>query len=294
MDTVLQIIANGLLLGGLYALLAVGLTLIFGVLRVVNFAHAEFMMLGMFGVYWLWALFGIDPYLAILLIIPPIFILGSIVSRLIVIPSIGAPEVTVVFALLGLSILLQNSALTAWSADPRSVSSVFSGEVLTLVGPRVSVTMFISFVIAMLLALALWMFLNYTTYGKAIQAVAQNRNAAALMGINVRGVYLFTYAVAVTASGIMGGLAAPMFSTYPTVGLSYIVVVFVIVVLGGLGSVPGAVIAALVVGLIETSSSYLIGTAWAPLVYFVLFLVILLVRPQGLFGRRGAEVYEGR
>lgn len=294
MQLTLQIIANGLLLGGLYALLAVGLTLIFGVLRVVNFAHAEFMMLGMFGVYWLWALLGIDPYLAVLLVVPVIFVLGAATGRLIIQRTIGAPEVTVVFATLGLSILLQNAALTAWSADIRSVTTAYSSMTLVLGGVRLSVPMLISFAVAMLSALGLWLFLSRTFYGKAIQAVAQNREAAALMGIDVRRVYFWTFSVAVASAGAMGGLIAPLFSIYPRVGVSYIVTVFVIVVLGGLGSVTGAVLAALLIGMVEAVAAYLFGAAWAELSYFLIFLAVLIARPQGFFGRRGAEVFGGR
>ncbi len=294
MQLTLQIIANGLLLGGLYALLAIGLTLIFGVLRVVNFAHAEFMMLGMFGVYWIWRLTGIDPYLATIIIIPLLFAFGLLCDRLIIQRTIGAPEVTVVFATLGLSILLQNAALTAWTADIRSVTTHYTGMVLTPGGLRISVPMLISFAVAMLAALGLWLFLSRTFYGKAIQAVAQNREAAVLMGINVRRVYMWTFTVAVTAAGVMGGLIAPLYSIYPRIGMSFIVTVFVIVVLGGLGSVSGAVLAALLIGLVEASAGYLIGTAWAELSYFLIFLAVLIVRPQGFFGRRGAEVFGGR
>jgi branched-chain amino acid transport system permease protein len=291
MEFYFQIIANGLLLGGLYALLAVGLTLIFGVLRVVNFAHAEFMMLGMYGAYWLWALFGFDPYFSALIVIPLIFILGMLVGRLIIERTIGAPDVTVVFATLGLSILLQNLALTVWTADIRSVSTSYSGAVFVLGGIRLGMGMAISFGAALLFAAGLWLFLNRTRYGKAIQAVAQNRNAASLMGIDVRKVYLITYSVAVAAAGAMGVLMAPVFSVFPRVGQSYIVTAFVIVVLAGLGSVPGAVAAALLIGVILTTAAYFIGTAWAELAYFVIFLAVLIARPQGFFGKKGAEVY---
>jgi branched-chain amino acid transport system permease protein len=294
MQLTLQLIANGLLLGGLYALLAVGLTLIFGVLRVVNFAHAEFMMLGMFGVYWLWAFFGLDPYLSIFIVVPVVFMLGWATDRVIIQRTIGAPEVTVVFATLGLSILLQNAALSVWSADIRSVTAAYSGSVFIFAGIRLSVPMTVSFGVAMLFAFGLWLFLTRTLFGKAIQAVAQNRDAAALMGINVRRVYLFTFSVSVAAAGAMGALIAPLFSIYPRVGLSYIVTVFVIVVLGGLGSVPGAVFAALLVGVIEAAAGFLVGTAWAELAYFLVFLAVLIIRPQGFFGRRGAEVYGGK
>jgi branched-chain amino acid transport system permease protein len=158
MQLTLQILVNGLLLGGLYALLAVGLTLIFGVLRVVNFAHAEFMMLGMFGVFWVWRTTGLDPYLAVLVVTPLILLLGILVDRLIIQRTIGAPEVTVVFATLGLSIFLQNAALTLWTADIRSVTTAYGSMVLTPFGLRVSVPMLISFVVAMVGAAGLWLF----------------------------------------------------------------------------------------------------------------------------------------
>lgn len=291
MDVFLQIIANGLLLGGLYALLAVGLTLIFGVLRVVNFAHAEFMMLGMYGAYWCWVLFGFDPYFSALIVVPLIFLFGIIVGRLIIQRTIEAPDVTVVFATLGLSILLQNMALSVWTADIRSVATAYSGAVFVVGGIRLGVGMTISFAVAMLFALGLWLFLSRTRSGKAIQAVAQNRNAASLMGINVKHVYLLTYSIAVAAAGAMGVLIAPLFSVFPRVGQSYIVTAFVIVVLAGLGSVHGAVVASLLIGVILTMAGYLIGTAWAELAYFLVFLAVLIARPQGFFGKKGAEVY---
>ena len=291
MGLVLQIAANGLLLGGWYALLAVGLTLIFGVLRVVNFAHAEFMMLGMYGAYWLWAGFGLDPYASVVLVTPVIFLLGVLVDRVVIRRSIGKPDVTVVFATLGLSILLQNAALTLWRADIRSVTTFASGAVFDLGGVRLSVAMTVAFGAALLFALGLWLFLTRTMYGRAIQAVAQNRCAAALMGINVKRVYLYTYSAAVAAAGAMGVLVAPIFTIFPTVGQTHIVTVFVIVVLGGLGSVPGALLAALLVGVIRAGAGFLIGTAWGELAYFAVFLLVLIVRPQGFFGRRGAEVF---
>ena len=291
MGLVLQIAANGLLLGGWYALLAVGLTLIFGVLRVVNFAHAEFMMLGMYGAYWLRVGFGLDPYVSVFLVTPVIFLLGTLVDRAVIRRSIGKPDVTVVFATLGLSILLQNAALTLWRADIRSVTTFASGAVFDLGGVRLSVAMTVAFGAALLFALGLWLFLTRTMYGRAIQAVAQNRRAAALMGINVKRVYRYTYSVAVAAAGAMGVLVAPIFTTFPTVGQTHIVTVFVIVVLGGLGSVPGALLAALLVGVIRAGAGFLIGTAWGELAYFAVFLLVLIVRPQGFFGRRGAEVF---
>lgn len=291
MGLVLQIAANGLLLGGWYALLAVGLTLIFGVLRVVNFAHAEFMMLGMYGAYWLRVGFGLDPYVSVFLVTPVIFLLGTLVDRAVIRRSIGKPDVTVVFATLGLSILLQNAALTLWRADIRSVTTFASGAVFDLGGVRLSVAMTVAFGAALLFALGLWLFLTRTMYGRAIQAVAQNRRAAALMGIDVKRIYRYTYSVAVAAAGAMGVLVAPIFTTFPTVGQTHIVTVFVIVVLGGLGSVPGALLAALLVGVIRAGVGFLIGTAWGELAYFAVFLLVLIVRPQGFFGRRGAEVF---
>ena len=288
-----QVLTSGILLGGMYALLAVGLTLIFGVLRVVNFAHGEFMMLGMFGAFWMWSLWDIDPYLSVWLIVPVVFGLGALIGRTVIQRTIGGPDVTVVFATLGLSILLQNVALTLWSSEPRSASSALQAEVLQLGNVRISLSMLVSFAAALALAAILSLMLNKTAFGKSIQAVAQQRQAAALMGINVKKVYTLTFAIAVAMAGAMGALIAPMFSVYPRVGLSYIVTAFVIVVLGGLGSIAGAVIASLLIGIVQSVAGYLIGPAWAEMAYFILFMLVLLVRPQGLFGRRGAEVYQG-
>ena len=293
MDLALQIITSGLLTGGIYALLAVGLTLIFGVLRVVNFAHGEFMMLGMYGAFWMWVWWDVDPYLSVFVVVPAIFALGLVVDRLIIRRTIGGPEVTVVFATLGLSIFLQNAALTAWSADTRSVTTAYTGTAFAVGPVRASIPLVVSFIVAVALAGALWLFLAKTRFGKAIQAVAQNREAAALMGINVQRVYMMTYAIAVAGAGAMGALAAPVFSTFPRVGLSFVITAFVIVVLGGLGSVVGAVIAALLIGVVQSVVGFLIGAAWAEIAYFLVFMAVLALRPQGLLGRRGAEVYQG-
>ncbi|QBI19784.1 branched-chain amino acid ABC transporter permease [Egibacter rhizosphaerae] len=293
MDLVLQIVTSGLLTGGIYALLAVGLTLIFGVLRVVNFAHGEFMMLGMYGAFWMWALWDLDPYVSVFAVVPAVFALGLLTDRLIIRHTIGAPEVTVVFATLGLSIFLQNFALTVWSADTRSVTTGYTGTAFSLGEVRASVPLVVSFVVALGLALALWALLTYTRFGKSIQAVAQNRDAAALMGINVGRVYMLTYAIAVAGAGAMGALAMPVFSAFPRVGLSFVITAFVIVVLGGLGSVVGAVVAALLIGVVQSVVGFLIGAAWAEIAYFLVFIAVLVLRPQGLLGRRGAEVYQG-
>jgi branched-chain amino acid transport system permease protein len=290
--TVLQLLASGLLLGGVYALLSMGLTLIFGVMRVVNFAHGEFLMLGMFGAFWLWKLYGVDPYISVLLIAPVAFLVAVVVERLVIRPTIGAPDVTQIFATFGLSIFLQSIALTLWTGNYRSVDIAYTQMALDVGRLALPLGQLVSFIIAFTLAVALYIFLQKTYVGKAIRATAQNRTAAYLMGINVSRVYMYTFAIATASVAAAGAVIAPLYSVYPRVGLDFLLVAFVIMVLGGLGSVLGAIVASFLIGIVVSCFTYFFGASEAQLAYFVIFMLVLAFRPSGLFGQRGAEEYE--
>ena len=290
--TILQLLVSGLLLGGIYALMSVGLTLIFGTMRVVNFAHGEFLMLGMYSAYFLWKWAHIDPYIALLIVAPGSFLVGIIVERVIIRRTIGGPEVTQIFATLGLSILLQNGALYFFSGDYRSVTTSVSTAAISLGSIRIPQGQLISAIVATVLAAGLYVFLKRTLVGAAIRATAQHRGAAALMGINVQRIYAVTFALGTMAVAVAGCLVAPLYSVYPRVGFDFLLIAFVTVVLGGLGSVSGAFVASVVMGLLVSFVSYYFGATNAQLAYFVLFMIVLAVRPAGLFGQRGAEVYQ--
>ncbi len=286
-----QLIVSTLLLGGIYALIAVGLTLIFGVMRVVNFAHGEFLMLGMFLAFWAFALLGFDPYLTLIVSLPLWFALGWVSYRAVMRPILHASHNVQVFTTVGLSVALQNLALVLWTADARFVRTDYYAVVVRIGGAAFNVAQIVAFGVAVVLTAGLFAFMRWSYTGKVMRATAQDRPASALMGIDTDRVYAITWAVGIASVGAAGVLLAPIYPVYPTVGLQFVLIAYVAVVLGGLGDMAGALIAALIVAAVEVIGSYVIGTAWKEVLYLLLFIAILVVRPAGLFGQRGAELF---
>jgi branched-chain amino acid transport system permease protein len=284
-----QLIISGLLIGGVYALLSIGLTLIFGVLRIVNFAQGEFIMLGMFGAFWLHFLFGIDPYVSIFIVTPVIFVLGLLCERVIIQPILTAPHAMQIFATFGMSVVLQNLALTFWGPDYRSVSTSYSTESYQVGGVSIAATSLYAFVVALVMAGVLIGFLHYTRDGRALRAMVQNRYAASLMGVNTQRLNQLAFGVGVGCAAVAGCILTPIFYTFPTVGIDLIITAFVVVVLGGMGNVGGAVIGGMIIGMTQTMTGFFISVELKDVIALILFIVILLVRPQGLFGRAGTE-----
>jgi branched-chain amino acid transport system permease protein len=290
MDVLPQLVVSTLLLGGIYALIAVGLTLIFGVMRVVNFAHGEFLMLGMYLAFGAFAWLRLDPYLTLLLSLPVSLVVGWASYRGVMGPIIHATHSVQTFTTVGLSIALQNLALVLFTADARFLRTDYYAVVVRIGGAAFNVAQIVAFAIAVTLTAGLFAFMRWSYPGKVMRATAQDRHASALMGIDTDRVYALTWAVGIACVGAAGVLLAPIFPVYPTAGLQFVLIAYVAVVLGGLGDMAGALIAALVVAAVEVVGSYVIGTAWKEVLYLVLFLAILVVRPAGLFGQRGAEV----
>jgi len=280
-----QIFINGILAGGVYALVALGLTLIFGVMRIINFAHGEFLMLAMYATFWLFQVYALDPYVSIVVVVPLMFLVGIIAYRLIIQPIIDAPEMAQVFATLGLSIALQSLALLLWEADFRAVRTSYSAYSL-YIGPYfVNLTRLIAFMFAIATMLFLFFFLQKTYMGKAIRAAAQNGVAAQLMGVNLKRIYMTSFGIGISVVSLAGAVLVPMYEVFPTVGSFFILMTFVVVVLGGIGSLHGAVVAGLIIGLIEAASGFFLAPVLKDVVYFVIFVLILLLRPAGLFGK---------
>ena len=284
-----QLIVSTVLLGGVYALIAVGLTLIFGVMRVVNFAHGEFLMLGMYLAFWAFALLGFDPYVTLVLSLPVWFAVGWASYRAVMGPIVHASHNVQVFTTVGLSIVLQNVALVLWTADARFVRTEYYAVVVRVADAAFNVAQIVAFAIAVALTAILFAFMRWSYTGKVMRATAQDRQAAALMGIDPDRVYALTWSVGIACVGLAGVLLAPIYPVYPTAGLQFVLIAYVAVVLGGLGDMAGALISALLVATVEVIGSYLIGTAWKEVLYLLLFIAILIVRPAGLFGQRGAE-----
>ena len=289
MHAIPQLIVSTLLLGGIYALIAVGLTLIFGVMRVVNFAHGEFLMLAMYAAFWSFSLLHLDPYLTLVLALPVFFAVGHASYQIVMRPVIHASHNVQVFTTVGLSIALQNLALVLWTADSQFIRTSYYAAVLRVGAAAFNVAQLVAFAVAVLFTAALFAFLRWSYTGKVMRATAQDRQASALMGIDTDRVYAITWAVGLTCVGVAGVLLAPIYPVYPTVGLQFVLIAYVAVVLGGLGDMAGALLASLVVAAVEVVGSYTIGTAWKEVLYLGLFLGILVLRPAGLFGQRGAE-----
>lgn len=282
-----NVLVSGLLLGGIYAMVALGLNLVFGVIRVVNFAHGEFVMLGMYGAYLAKVELGLDPYVAVLIVAPASFLLGVVVQKLLIEPLLDEPLMQI-FATFGLVILFQNSVLALTRGVPKSVRTEASNATLDL-GVAVSVPRLIIFVLATALALALVWFLRRTTFGTAVRAVSQDRATARLMGIDVNRTYVLVFGLATALAGVAGVLLAPVYTATPSVGFNFILPAFAVVILGGLGSVPGAYVGGILVGLAEAFAGYYLDSALKQAIWFTLFLAVLVLRPAGLFGRRGTE-----
>jgi branched-chain amino acid transport system permease protein len=277
------------LLGGVYALIAVGLTLIFGVMRVVNFAYGEFLMLAMYLAFFAFAFLGLDPYVTLVVALPLFLGLGWLSYRVVMRPVIHASHNAQVFTTVGLSIALQNVALVLWTADARFVRTDYYALTLRLGSAALNLAQVVAFGVSVVLTAALFAFLRWSYTGKVMRATAQDRQASSLMGIDTDRIYALTWAVGITCVGAAGVLLSPIYPVYPTAGLQFVLIAFVAVVLGGLGDMAGALIASLIVAAVEVAGSYLFGTAWKEVLYLLLFVGILIVRPAGLFGQRGAE-----
>ena len=289
MSAVPQLLVSSILLGGIYALMSVGLTLIFGVMRVVNFAHGEFLMLGMYLAFWGLTRWGLDPYVSLLIAIPLFMVLGIVTYYLVMRGIIHTSHVVQIFTTVGLSIALQNVALVLWTGDFRFVRAPAADQTLRLAGAAFNLAQLIAFLIALAATLAIFAFLRYTHFGLVLRATAQDRDAATLMGVNTDRAHLTAFTLGIICAGLAGVLAAPQFPTYPTAGLQFVLIAYVVVVLGGLGNMPGALLGSLIVAAVEVIGGHIVGLAWKDVLYFLLFIGVLLFRPAGLFGQRGAE-----
>ncbi|MFW0785981.1 branched-chain amino acid ABC transporter permease [Gordonia sp. CPCC 206044] len=277
-----QAVLTGIVTGGVYSLLAMGLTLIFGVLDIVNFAHGAFLTVGLFVTYQFVEWTGLNPYIALPIAIAALFIIGMGVQALLLRRAMGSLESQLLITI-GLSLLIANVLLMIFRGDPLSVN-LSSDPGVDIFGAVVTRSHIIAFVGALVLAGLLYLLLNRTSYGRAIRAVAASPQGAGLVGINVRSVYAVTFGLGAACAGAAGMLIAPFTTISPTAGEQFNILAFVVVVMGGLGNVMGALIGGLIVGLVEQLGGVAIVGQSPLLGVFILFLLILLIRPQGLFG----------
>lgn len=277
---------NGLLLGGIYTLVASGLTLIYGVLHIINFAHGSMLMLAMFGVFYLLTKLGIDPYMSLVIMVPAMFIFGYVLYKGLIGRMAGGKDENILLITLGLSILIENLALMFFKGDTRTISVSYSDTMIELGSTLVPLPKLISFGASLALCALLGLLITRTDIGKAIRAVAKERVGARLVGIDVDRVFAISYGIGLATLGAAACLLMPIFYVSPTTGHVFVMVAFTVVVLGGMGSFLGAVVGGLIVGLTESFGGLLLGESLGQIGISLIFILILLFRPQGLFGAK--------
>ena len=265
------------------ALLAVGLTTTFGVLNVVNLAHGEFTMLGMYAAYFAFTLLGLDPYVILIPSLPVFFLLGWLLERYLIEPIVNAAHSVQILLMTGVALVLQNTALFFWTANFRSIRPRYADLAFRIGGIAISVPRFAALAVALLLSGLLYVALRRTDVGKAVRACANQRDAAYLCGINVRRIYGITFGIGTACAAAAGILIMPFFFAYPTVGYLFLLTGFVIVILGGMGNFAGALVGGFIVGLGEALGELVIPGAMKQLVTYTILVLVLLFRPSGLF-----------
>ncbi|HKS85909.1 MAG TPA: branched-chain amino acid ABC transporter permease [Pseudolabrys sp.] len=286
LEILAQAVINGLLIGGIYALVSIGVTLVFGVVKIVNFAQGEFVMIGMYISFFLATQFGVDPILSLFVSMPVLFIIGVAIQHFLIRRVLGQNDMPQIFLTFAMSLLILNVALMLLTANYRTVHTSYSDEALHFGPLYVPVAKLIAFVLAMVLSGALWVFLHTTDLGKAMRAAAQNPEVAMLMGINPNRVFCVAFGVALALAGAAGSLLMPFYPAYPMVGQVFVLMAFVAVVLGTLGNVIGALIASLMMGVAESLGIQFVGADSGLIVVFAMLLLTLAIRPSGLAGGR--------
>jgi branched-chain amino acid transport system permease protein len=281
-----QIIVNGLLLGGLYGIASIGFSMVWGVMGIINLAHGSFIMVGAYVSYLAFSRFGIDPFVSVPLSMVTLFVLGYAVQRLLLNRLMRTSLLLSLVLTFGLDLVLVNLCLLLFSADLRSVNTSYSGSSLEIGNFLVPYVRLAAFVLALVLAGGFYLFLNRTKAGQAILATALDKEVARLMGIDPYQVYALTAGAGAALAGAAGSLGSMLFPISPSMGVTFIGSVFVITVLGGIGSIEGAVLAGMVYGLIQSFAASFLGVSYQTLVAFAMFLLILVLRPQGLLGKR--------
>jgi branched-chain amino acid transport system permease protein len=284
-DVLIQGIISGLLMGCIYALIAAGLSLIFGLMEIVNFAHGEFLMLGMYTAFWTYTLFAMDPLFSFPICGGVLFVLGVVTHKGIIRRILGAPMLAQIFATFGLGIFLRAAAQFLWTPDFRQVSEPLVQGPVRLFGVSVGLAQLVA-ALASLLAfgLLIW-FITKTETGAALEATAQDRQAASLMGINTERMYTLGWGISSACVGVAGAFLASFFYVFPYVGSLFALLAYVIVALGGFGSIPGSLVAGILIGLVEVLAGLFIAPAFKYVAVFAIYLVVVLIRPQGLFGK---------
>lgn len=283
---IIQSLLDGLMLGGIYGVISIGLSLVFGVIGIVNFAQAQFLMLGMYVSWLIWHTLGIDPIVGIPLTGAVVFVIGYAIEKLLIQQVLKAPPVAQIFLTVGLMIFLENAVLLAFGSSFRSVVVPYQSLGFHVLSLFVNAPYLFAFIAACIVCVSLWLFLSRTWFGRAIRATAQDPDAAVLCGINVKQVYALAFSIGVALTGIGGAVILPYMTVNPTVGWQFSILMFTVVVLGGLGNVAGALLGGLIVGVIQSLSAMVFPIQLQNLILFIVFVGILAFKPEGLLKER--------
>jgi branched-chain amino acid transport system permease protein len=286
MDSVLiQAIINGLLLGGVYAAYSAGFSLIFGVMGVVNLAHGELIMLGAFTSYWLFVWFNMDPYLTAPISMAVLFIFGYAVQKLIINRVIELPHIMSYILTFGIHLIVANAALQLWTHDFRTITTSYSGANAAFAGLIIPKARLITFGLALIIIAGLWFFLSRTETGRAIRATSMDKEVARIMGVNIREIYAITFGIGAAISGLAGTLISPFAIIFPEMGLNYTIIAFCVVVLGGMGYMPGALWGGVILGLAQSLTATYLSAGVSVAITFLILFVMLIFRPAGIVGK---------
>ncbi len=281
----LQNVSGGLLIGGIYALIGVGLSLIFGVMKVINFAHGEFVILGMYVAIVLFNQLGLDPYVSLLIACPAGFLVGIVIQRLLIARLVDIPGDSTLLVTLGLGLVISNVLFLIFGAEPKSIYLPYATKTVMLQGIRLPVAQLIAGGVTLVLITLLWLLLTRTEIGRAVRATSQNRLGAELVGINTPRIHALVFGLGMALAMAAGVILAPLLFAVPTAGPAYTLKAFVVTVLGGMGSVPGAIAGGLLLGLVEFMGASYLSSGYRDAYGLFAFLIILLLLPEGLFGR---------
>ena len=285
----LQSLINGILLGGIFASYSAGFSLIFGVMGVINLFHGEMVMLGAFLTYWLFTLFHIDPFLTLPLSFCSLFALGYLVQRYVIQRVVEAPPMISYILTFGIHLIIAYSALWVWTADFRTVTTSYSGLNASVGGVIIPYARLATFTLALIVVAGLYLLLKKTEAGRAIQAAAQDKEMARLMGVNITRTYAITFGVGAAVTGVAGSLISTYFIIFPQMGLSYTIIAFCVVVLGGLGYIPGAFWGGLILGIVQSLTATYLNAGLSGALTFILLFIILVIRPAGIAGKGMVE-----
>ena len=286
---ILQILFTGLIIGGIYALIAVGLNMIYGTMRLLNIAHGEVIMIGAYLTFWLYTLYGISPLVSMFLVVGIVAVTGALVCRGIFLPIIQKSESMAVLEsnslliFFGLSIILTNVASLLWTTDSRGYS--YMTEVIHVLGVPLMKNRLVALSLSFGVCVFFYLLLQKTMLGKSIRALIQDRDASLLVGVNPKLIYYFSFCVSFALAGLAGCLLSMFYEITPFMGMPYTITAFIVIVLGGLGNIMGSLLGGVLLGMVETIGVSLTSPGWRPILSYAIFILIIVIRPKGIFGK---------